>query len=216
MPIPEGYSLSAINERERAISWPIPEEIRILYQWFTPLRWKAAIDNKNYADAIPGASPWFTNPYLMPLENAGWRNRNNEDISNEIKLAPESIRERAATWESTFNFRFAASDIGEEIVYCLNPPEFNPGLIVCWYQARGHRGVLLGNSLAHWLARFHECGNSEYALAPGCIDTTQDEKEFDNEKGLEEPLRSQFLHDHLRLNPDDEYARQLLSRKFGE
>ena len=217
LPTPKGYSLAQITEREKEMDWPIPQEIRALYHWFTPLRWKAAINNRDYADSIPqGASPWFTNPYLMPLEDAGWRNRHGEVISKEIRFAPHTVRERAANWESSFNFCFAASDLGEEIVYCLNPPELNPGIIVCWYQTGGPRGILLGNSLAQWLARFHACSDCEFALAAGNIDATDEEEKLDGIKGLKEPLRSDFLRDHLRLNPDDEYARKLLTRKFGE
>jgi hypothetical protein len=217
VPLPKGYALDQIAEREKSMDWPIPQEIRTLYHWFTPLRWKAAIRNKEYENALPAGAPsWFTNPYLMPLERTGWKNRHSEDISKEIKGASESARKRATGWETSFNFCFAATSMGEEIVYCLNPPELNRGLITCWCEMPLPGGLLLGNSLAHWLARFHDCGNREYALAIGTIDVSDEEKELDNEPGLDDPLRNDFLQDHLRLNPNDEYARGLLSRKFWD
>jgi cell wall assembly regulator SMI1 len=205
---PKGYTAEEIASREQEMGWPIPPDVRELYLRFTPQFWKTAVSHVSGETQFP-EEPYFTDPYLMPLQNAGWRS-NGQDITELRKFAPEMFAKPAPTWESVIGFAFAATDQGEEIVYCPNPPEQNPGLIVCWYGMTFPRGVHLGSSLSQWLARFYTCGCREYAFAN--IDPTEEEKEFDGERGLDEPLRSAFLLDHLRLNPNDDHARRLLAQ----
>ncbi len=110
----------------------------------------------------------------------------------------------AANWESALYFRFGAFGYGDVLLYTANPPEPPIGKIMVTVSGKDQH-IILGNSLAQWLTRLNDCGGYEYAYTMSAIEPEANEPTSEHQ-GLREPLRTEFLKDHIFLNPGDEKA----------
>ena len=176
-----GSTIDEIDEQERRLGRPIPEDIRKLYAMVGGVSFEGG-------DRYPPQTG-----HLLPLHEIEW-------AGDEYLTSFELFVGRELRWKRAEYFVFARYKEWDFITYCTSPARGRPGAIVLLEDdyaneipseaSSGDRLfpiVLLGDALANWLARWIACGLEEWV----------------GFRPIELPreLETKVLRDHLRLNP---------------
>lgn len=101
-------------------------------------------------------------------------------------------------WAQSRPLVFGYTPFGDSLLWSEGLKDYPAGTIILTDHESDENPVVLGDSFGEWLARYHAFGLSEFAIAPGSLDE------------IAKPKALAFVADHLRLNPQSQWAKHKL------
>lgn len=183
----KGYPSSVLSETDRRLVRPMPPELRELYSRVTPV---PQCPEPEYG--LVALQP-ADDPDLMWLDAP-------EARAARLWVCPASECWLIG-WTEARLLLIGYTPFGDVLLWCEGLKDYPAGTIVLTDHDGDDNPIVLGQSLAEWLARYHAFDLVEYSIVPGSID------DLDPQSAL------WFLHDHLRLNPHSGWAREELQKR---
>jgi len=181
-----GSSAKAISAAEKRLDRPLPDDMRTFYRHVTPLP-----ECTQFGGGSVGFQPigdldltWLDEPSLR--EEKLWVGPQGECWLD--------------GWDNAHLLVIGYTEFGDWLLWCGGLAGRPNGTIVLTDHEGADNPIVLGDSLAQWLARYWTYGFIEYSIAEGSVDDVGASK------------TKAFLQDHLRLNPHCTWAERKLGR----
>jgi hypothetical protein len=122
------------------------------------------------------------------------------ELKKELWTTPYE-RNRLKGWQSARVLTLGYTPFGDTLLWCEGLDGRPNGTIVVTDHecSSSENPVVLGDSFAQWLARYRHFGFAEWAIAPCSLDAYRESR-----------AAIAFLTDHVRLNPECQWAKEKL------
>jgi hypothetical protein len=182
-----GFTTSELEAVDRRLGRPMPDELRAFYRRVTPVPHWPDPEYGLIAFQPPDDEglTWLDDPTLR---------------AEKLWVAPPAGECWLAGWGDARLLAIGYTPFGDWLLWCDGLQGRPVGTVVLTDHDSDENPIVLGDSLAQWLGRYHTFGLSEYAIAPAGLDDIERNEAF------------VFLSDHLRLNPESAWAREKLRK----
>jgi hypothetical protein len=184
-----GASEKEIIAAEGRLGRPLPDDLRFFFLHVTPVP-----ESPLLGGGFVGFQP-IGDPDLTWLDDP--------DLREEKLWVCPSADCWLDGWQTARLLVVGYTDFGDWLLWCDGLSNRATGTIVLTDHEGENNPIVLGDSLAQWLGRYSTFGFIEYSIAEGGLEE------------IEWMAAELFLRDHLRLNPQCQWAKKMLRRKGG-
>jgi hypothetical protein len=179
-----GSSKSEIVSAEKRLGRPLPDDVSVFYERVTPVP---------ECTQFGGGSVGF-----QPIGDADFTWLDDPIVREEkLWVGPQSDCWLDG-WSRARLLVIGYTEFGDWLLWCAGLSGRPDGTIVLTDHEGENNPLVLGDSFAQWLGRYWTYGFIEYSIAEGSLDDSGPAN------------AAAFVRDHLRLNPQCEWAKQRL------